>query len=73
MASESLFSPNWFRVANLHPQLGGHVQVRRQSSRDTLWYVFTDTATGGQHRLSDATVARAAATTSPAAVTAGIP
>lgn len=53
MASESLFSPNWFRVANLHPQLGGHVQVRRQSSRDALWYVFTDTATGRQHRLND--------------------
>jgi putative peptide zinc metalloprotease protein len=51
--SESLFSPNWFRVAHLHPQLGGHVQVRRQSSREALWYVFTDTATGRQHRLND--------------------
>ncbi len=53
MSTDSLFSPNWFRVANLHPQLGGHVQVRRQSSRDALWYVFTDTATGRQHRLND--------------------
>ncbi|MGA7178789.1 MAG: biotin/lipoyl-binding protein [Thiobacillaceae bacterium] len=53
MKSESLFSSNWFRVAQLHPQLGGHVQVRRQSSRDALWYVFTDTATGRQHRLND--------------------
>lgn len=53
MSAESLFSPNWFRVAHLHPQLGGHVQVRRQSSRDALWYVFTDTATGRQHRLND--------------------
>lgn len=53
MSSDSLFSPNWFRVANLHPQLGGHVQVRRQSSRDALWYVFIDTATGRQHRLND--------------------
>jgi putative peptide zinc metalloprotease protein len=53
MSAESLFSPHWFRVANLHPQLGGHVQVRRQSSRDALWYVFTDTATGRQHRLND--------------------
>jgi len=53
VASESLFSPNWFRVAQLTPQLGGHVQVCRQSSRDDLWYVFTDTASGRQHRLND--------------------
>ena len=53
MAADSLFSANWFRVAQLHPQLGGHVQVRRQSSRDALWYVFTDTASGRQHRLND--------------------
>jgi len=50
---ESLFSPNWFRVADLHPLLGGHVQVRRQPSRDALWYVFSDTSTGRQHRLND--------------------
>jgi putative peptide zinc metalloprotease protein len=53
VAADSLFSPNWFRVAELHPQLGGHVQVRRQPSRDALWYVFTDTASGRQHRLND--------------------
>jgi len=53
VSTDSLFSPNWFRVAQLHPQLGGHVQVRRQSGRDALWYVFTDTATGRQHRLND--------------------
>jgi putative peptide zinc metalloprotease protein len=51
--TDSLFSPNWFRVAQLHPQLGGHVQVRRQSARDALWYVFTDTTSGRQHRLND--------------------
>lgn len=53
MSTESLFSPNWFRVADLHPLLGGHVQVRRQPNRDALWYVFSDTATGRQHRLND--------------------
>ena len=53
MSAESLFSPNWFRVADLHPLLGGHVQVRRQPSRDALWYVFSDTSTGRQHRLND--------------------
>ena len=29
------------------------MQVRRQPSRDALWYVFTDTASGRQHRLND--------------------
>ncbi len=53
MSADSLFSPNWFRVADLHPQLGGHVQVRRQPSRNVLWYVFSDTASGRQHRLND--------------------
>ncbi len=53
MTEASLFSPNWFRVAGLHPQLGGHVQVRRQPSRDALWYLLTDTATGRQHRVND--------------------
>lgn len=53
MSAESLFSPNWFRVAELHPRLGGHVQVRRQPGRDARWYVFNDTATGRQHRLND--------------------
>ncbi|MEQ1592684.1 MAG: biotin/lipoyl-binding protein [Thiobacillaceae bacterium] len=53
MTADSLFSPNWFRVSELHPLLGGHVQVRRQPSRDALWYVFTDTASGRQHRLND--------------------
>ena len=53
MSAGSLFSPNWFRVADLHPRLGGHIQVRRQPSRDVLWYVFSDTASGRQHRLND--------------------
>lgn len=53
MSTGSLFSPNWFRVAELHPRLGGQVQVRRQPGRDALWYVFTDTASGRQHRLND--------------------
>ncbi len=53
MSVDTLFSSNWFRVADLRPQLGGHVQVRRQSGRDALWYVLSDTATGRQHRLND--------------------
>lgn len=53
MPADSLFSPDWFRVAQLHPQLGGQVQVRRQPGREARWYVFTDTASGRQHRLNE--------------------
>ena len=48
-----MFSPNWYRVCELHPQLGGHVQVHRQPSRDTLWYLLIDSASGRQHRVND--------------------
>ena len=54
MATDSLFSPNWFRVAQLHPQLGGHIRVRPQPGRDAIWYLFINTANGRQHRLNAA-------------------
>lgn len=53
MAAESLFSPNWYRVCTLHPQLGGHVRIQPQPSRDEQWYLLIDKASGRQHRLSD--------------------
>ena len=53
MAIESLFSPNWYRVCTLHPQLGGHVRVVRQPSRDKQWYLLIDGASGRQHRVND--------------------
>ncbi len=53
MATDSLFSPNWYRVCALHPQLGGHVRVQRQPSRDRQWYVLIDGASGRQHRVND--------------------
>lgn len=53
MAAESLFSPNWHRVSTLHPQLGGHVRIQRQPSRDERWYLLIDQAGGRQHRLNE--------------------
>ena len=53
MAQESLFSAHWHRVSDLHPQLGGHVRIQRQPSRDQRWYLLIDTATGRQHRVND--------------------
>jgi putative peptide zinc metalloprotease protein len=50
--SESLFSPHWYRVADLHPRLRGHVCVRRQVVRDQVWYLLSDSNSGRHHRLS---------------------
>jgi putative peptide zinc metalloprotease protein len=49
--SESLLSPQWFRVSALHPQLRPQVQVHRQPSRGQNWYVLHNVATGRFHRV----------------------
>ena len=46
-----LLSQEWFRVADLHPQLRPQVQVHRQPSRGQDWYVLHNLATGRFHRL----------------------
>ncbi|NVK42881.1 MAG: PqqD family peptide modification chaperone [Oceanospirillaceae bacterium] len=52
--SESLFSPAWYRVADLRPRLRGHVQVHRHSYRDDVWFVLQDHLSGRFHRFSEA-------------------
>ena len=49
--SESLFSPQWYRVADLHPALRSHVKLHRQVIREKTWYLLEDTLSGRQHRL----------------------
>ena len=49
--SEDLFSPQWYRVANLHPQLRKHIRIHRQVHRERVWYVIEDGVTGRHHRL----------------------
>lgn len=50
---ESLFSPLWYRVSNLHPQLRSSVHVRRQHYRDQLWYQLLDGASERQFRVNN--------------------
>ena len=50
--ANSLFSPYWYRVADLRPQMRSHVQVLRHTYRDELWYLLKDPVSGRQHRLS---------------------
>ncbi len=52
MASGSIFSSHWYRIAQLHPGLKSHVLVNRHVYRDEVWYVLQDSATGRQHRLN---------------------
>ena len=49
--SDELFSPQWYRVADLHLRLRKHVRIHRQVHRARIWYVIEDEATGRHHRL----------------------
>jgi putative peptide zinc metalloprotease protein len=47
-----LLSPHWYRIADLHPRLRGHVSIRRQVVRGQVWYVLSDPADGRHYRLN---------------------
>ncbi len=49
---ESLFSPIWYRVADLRPRLRSGVRVQRQPYRDEIWYLLLDESNGRQHRIN---------------------
>jgi putative peptide zinc metalloprotease protein len=48
----ALFHPQWYRIAELHPRLRGHVNIRRQVVRDQVWYVLRDPVDGRHFRLN---------------------
>ena len=50
----SLFSPSWYRFANLKPRLRSHAELHRQVFRGDVWYVLEDHQTGRFHRVSQA-------------------
>ena len=52
--ADSLFSPSWYRVAELKPRLRSHVEIHRHEYRGRLWYVLQDHAGGRSHRLTPA-------------------
>ena len=52
--SDSLFSPHWYRVAELTPRIRSHAQFQRHHYRGQLWYVLEDRATGRHHRFTPA-------------------
>jgi len=50
--TESLFSPSWYRVAELKPRLRSHAKLHRHHYRGQLWYVIEDHSCGRHHRVS---------------------
>lgn len=48
----SLFSPRWYRVAGLRPQLRAQVDLKRQMQRGTHWYVLQDRSSDNVRRLN---------------------
>ena len=52
--TNSLFSPNWYRVAGLRPRLRSHAEIHRHHYRGDLWYVLQDHASGRFQRFTPA-------------------
>ncbi len=52
--TDELFSPTWFRVANLKPRLHTHVEVHRHEYRGEAWYIYQNRASGRHHRFNTA-------------------
>ena len=48
----SLFSPSWYKVADLKPRLRNHARIQRHIYRGKNWYVLQDLVTGKSHRFS---------------------
>ena len=49
-----LYSPLWYRVAELKPRLRSHVEIHRHKYRGEIWYVLQDHATGRLQRFTPA-------------------
>jgi len=52
MSVDSMFSPSWYRVANLQPRLRSHTQIHRHHYRGKIWFVLQDHSSGRYHRFS---------------------
>ena len=52
--SDALFSPSWYRVADLKPRIRAHAVIHRHAYRDKVWFILQDQAAGRSHRFSPA-------------------
>lgn len=51
-AGQSLFSPNWYRVAELKPRLRSHIELHRHRYRGDVWYVLEDHSSERYYRFT---------------------
>lgn len=52
--SDTLYSPSWYRIAELKPRLRRHTQIHRHDYRGKVWFILQDHAAGRSHRFSPA-------------------
>ncbi len=52
--SDSIFSPSWYRVAELRPRLRAHANIHRHDYRGEIWYVLQDPLSGRFYRFTPA-------------------
>ena len=50
--SDSIFSPSWYRVAELKPSLRSHSRIHRHEYLGEIWYVLQDPLSGRFYRFS---------------------
>ncbi len=50
--NESLFSPHWYRVRDLKPQIRHHIEMHRHDYRGLIWYILEDKASARSHRFN---------------------
>ncbi|MDJ0834479.1 MAG: hypothetical protein QNJ69_13225 [Gammaproteobacteria bacterium] len=50
--SSTIFSPSWYRVADLKPRLRKHTDIHRHEYRGKLWFILQDHASGRSHRFT---------------------
>jgi putative peptide zinc metalloprotease protein len=50
--SDELYSPSWYRVADLRPRLRSHVRIHRHHYRGERWYVLEDRVSRRMHRFN---------------------
>lgn len=52
--TKNIYSPLWYRAADLKPRIRDHVRIHRHLYRGERWYLLQDEASGNSHRLSPA-------------------
>lgn len=50
--NDTLYSPHWYRIADLHPELRPQVRVQRQRLRGETWFVLSDPGEDRHFRIN---------------------